>query len=405
MGRRHDGEVERPRAAQQDPAAPDAVAPAWRVDGVRLALVALIVVFVLYFACATIAQLLNPGFGVWFSEAFIFFGLPFIVVRMSGRDPIAATGLRLPGVAPALFGFALGAANFFALAIPIQFLAQAIFPTSWSEAFDSSRIFLDRSPFDLALILSGVIIAAPIGEEFFFRGVLQNGLHESKLKAASVIGVTAVIFSAFHLDPVGFFARVELGVLFGWLYFRTRSIWPGVMAHAANNAITTVLFFAFRDAESPPAAERVTTANVMQLALFAALGLLALAALLSALKRRPSLLGRVDASERALPPRGFFTLAAPWIAAAALSLALLFGFDWRGVQLNLYDATHPLPESSKKNRIERKALSELRMKARTGLVPVDEYKARRKALIDRRKERPPLPIPEVLPPAVDPPAP
>ena len=50
---------------------------------------------------------------------------------------------------------------------------------------------------------------------------------------------TAFVFSAFHLDPVGFLARFELGLLFGLFFFRTGSLWPGIAAHAANNLVST----------------------------------------------------------------------------------------------------------------------------------------------------------------------
>src|SRR5262245_47840764 len=87
-----------------------------RVPALRLALSSTIALFVLFLVVSSTAMLLNPGFGVWFSETFVFFGVPFVLVRMSGRDPVRWTGLTFPKVSTALFGFAVGTANFFALA-------------------------------------------------------------------------------------------------------------------------------------------------------------------------------------------------------------------------------------------------------------------------------------------------
>ncbi len=51
------------------------------------------------------------------------------------------------------------------------------------------------------------------------------------------IWITAAVFSAVHLQFFGFFPRLLLGAFFGYLIYFTRSIWPGVFAHALNNSI------------------------------------------------------------------------------------------------------------------------------------------------------------------------
>ncbi|HAZ23715.1 MAG TPA: CPBP family intramembrane metalloprotease domain-containing protein, partial [Algoriphagus sp.] len=66
------------------------------------------------------------------------------------------------------------------------------------------------------LLVIGVL--AGIGEEMFFRGVLQPKLH---LYTGSVhwgIWLTAIIFSAIHIQFYGFVPRVFLGAIFGYLY-------------------------------------------------------------------------------------------------------------------------------------------------------------------------------------------
>lgn len=367
---------------------------AGRVPPLPLVIVSTTLVALFYLFGASFVQLLNPGFGVWFSEAFVFLGLPFIIVRMSGRDPLGWTGLRFTGVGQTAFGFALGAANFFAIAIPLHFVATKLFPESVTEMFDASRIFRDRSPIDLVLILTGVTIAAPIGEEYFFRGVLQNALTEAKRRALVAIVITAVIFSAFHIDPVGFVARVELGILFGWLFLRTGSIWPAVGAHAANNAITTALFFAYGDqeqaSETAPLREQVLElASVAGVGLIAGVGLLILAA------KVPSLLSRHEPVIRELPPPpSFWRLAAPWALAAFMSLALFLALDYRGAMLNMFDSTSPLPERAEEDEAAQEKLRQLRREARAGEVPLDDYRAARRQLIEKYPQKP---APDLLP--------
>ena len=83
---------------------------------------------------------------------------------------------------------------------------------------------------------------APVAEELFFRGMLFSGLRDrmSPWPAALLAGL---IFGSIHA-PSGLTAVVPLaalGVMFCWLYERTGSLWPSVIAHAINNGLALAL--------------------------------------------------------------------------------------------------------------------------------------------------------------------
>ncbi|HZA52493.1 MAG TPA: type II CAAX endopeptidase family protein [Myxococcaceae bacterium] len=348
------------------------------------------------FTVGLAVQVLNPGFGVWFTEVFVFLGLSWIALRLSGRDPVRYPGLHPPGAATAAYAVMLGVVNFFGIAVPLLFLAQQVFPQSVVEMFDSARVFRDRTPAETALIVSGVIVAAPLCEEYFFRGVLQRALIEARLRAAWAVAVSSIVFSAIHGDPVGFVARLELGLLFGWLFWRTGSVWPGILAHAANNATTTALWFLqggeAGEAERPVAAEAASS-----VALYAAIGVATFFALLRAPARWPALLARRELEERPLPPVGFFGAARPWVLAATASLALLFLLDPRGVAVNWAELRHPIPRTLPSNAPERRELRDLKQRVRSGEVPVSEYRSRLRALSEGGTPTPPTPVPTLRP--------
>jgi membrane protease YdiL (CAAX protease family) len=79
-----------------------------------------------------------------------------------------------------------------------------------------------------------VAIAPAICEEFFFRGGLQQVFAE-KMNRHSAIWLTAVIFSAVHMEVSGFLPRVVLGACFGYLFVWSGTIWLPVIAHFINN--------------------------------------------------------------------------------------------------------------------------------------------------------------------------
>src|SRR5262249_35058833 len=92
--------------------------------------------------------------------------------------------------------------------------------------------------------------AAPFAEELAFRGVILQGLAETGRPLRAVL-ISAFLFSAFHLDALGFLGRLELGLLFGFLFLSSRSIWPAIAAHAANNGVASAIFLAFRSQPGP----------------------------------------------------------------------------------------------------------------------------------------------------------
>jgi membrane protease YdiL (CAAX protease family) len=346
-----------------------------------VAVVATMLVFVAFLVASLLVQQLNVAFGIWFTELFVFLGLGWYVLRATAREPVRYTGLSFPGLAPAVFGFVLGVINFFAIAAPLQYVSHSLMPESWRQIYDVVSLFQGQTPVELAFIVAGVGVAAPLCEEFFFRGVFLKGLRASEGPPLRALVISAIVFSAFHLDPIGFLGRVELGVLFGWLFLRTGSLWPGILAHAANNLIAVVLFFLQEQLESPR--EPTTREELISVLLFVGLGGLALWGLLFAAHRFPSLLGPPRPAEapegpaRLEPLTKLLHLATPWLFAAALSLGAYVSLDPRGIQMNEIDRRYPLapvPEDAPDAlHAEREALYELRIRARQGEVPLGEY--------------------------------
>lgn len=340
------------------------------------------ITFLLFVTVGATTQILNTAAGIWFTELFVFLGVAWVRVRLSGRDPARYAGLTSPDWRSATFGFALGLVNFFALVIPIQFLAQSIAPASWREHWDVTNLFRNQTPLELGVIVLGVVLAAPFCEEFVFRGVLQRGLMPPALSSRAAVALTAVVFSAFHLDPVGFPARLELGLVFGLLYLRTGSLWPGMLAHAANNLVSTVLYFGFNRA---PAVEDVppSWSDILSVS---ALGTVALLGLISLVRTDPSILPShppID-PEPERRPSSWRIAARPWIIAALSMVLLLALADRRGLVLGWYDLSYHLPplgkSANKRQKEERDRLDALRKDARAGKVPLESYRALREEL-------------------------
>lgn len=91
------------------------------------------------------------------------------------------------------------------------------------------------------LVMIGVIPA--VGEELFFRGVLQRIFTKMTGKSVWAILITAALFSLIHGEFTGFFPRMFLGALFGYLLVWSGSIWVPIIAHFVNNVTAVVLYY------------------------------------------------------------------------------------------------------------------------------------------------------------------
>jgi membrane protease YdiL (CAAX protease family) len=95
------------------------------------------------------------------------------------------------------------------------------------------------------LLLNLFIIAfiPAIGEEFLFRGVIQKIFHQWTKNAHWGIWITAILFSALHMQFYGFLPRVLLGALFGYLLVWSGNLWLPVIAHFFNNGMAVMAYY------------------------------------------------------------------------------------------------------------------------------------------------------------------
>ena len=94
----------------------------------------------------------------------------------------------------------------------------------------------------LWLLVVAFCIAAPVSEEFLARGFLYRGWSESFLRPAGAIVLSSLVWTAMHLQYDWFFFAeiMSIGLLFGYLRYRTGSTWLTVALHALNNLAATI---------------------------------------------------------------------------------------------------------------------------------------------------------------------
>ena len=86
-------------------------------------------------------------------------------------------------------------------------------------------------------------ILAPLAEEVVFRGAILRTLLGimSKKNHWVAIMISAAIFGVVHANLAQFINALLMGLLLGWMYYRTGSLVPGILLHWVNNTMAYVL--------------------------------------------------------------------------------------------------------------------------------------------------------------------
>ena len=95
------------------------------------------------------------------------------------------------------------------------------------------------------LLLNLLVIALipAVGEELTFRGVLQQGLMRRVKSPHVAILLSAAIFSFIHFQFYGFLPRMFLGILLGYMFYITGSLWASIAMHFVNNGTAVVVYY------------------------------------------------------------------------------------------------------------------------------------------------------------------
>jgi hypothetical protein len=121
--------------------------------------------------------------------------------------------------------------------------AESLFPDDAEQLEKEAEMFGGI----LGFLAAGIL--APIAEEITFRGIMMRGLLKMRCRPWVAIGVSAFIFALFHGTELQLFGTTMFGIIVGWLYWRTKSILPGMIVHMVNNCICITAEYLFPDYE------------------------------------------------------------------------------------------------------------------------------------------------------------
>jgi len=167
--------------------------------------------------------------------------------RLSGYRPLRLLRLVLPTRAGLLLGLLVGLGAIVAGA-GLMALWRLALPDSLLARFDLGHDLVSQG-WSPALLIGLAAMLPALCEEMAFRGALQASLLRGRTPARAV-AIGAVVFATAHFDPVRFPGVLLVGLAFGWLAWRTGSLWPSMLAHAVNNGAAVLVYLSVDPGEA-----------------------------------------------------------------------------------------------------------------------------------------------------------
>lgn len=185
---------------------------------------------------ALITSLTSPIMAVSYVVAIFVFVIFYKIrktslISMSGAEPTRASFL--------IDGMLLGFGMYGAFQGAILLLTKII-PESWFNLQNSQSSSLLGGSMAFAIIYT--VLIAPVCEETIFRGLVLT-IFDGKLPKWLGILLSALVFALIHLpSPIAFIYTLTLGIVLGFVRYRTKSLVPCVLAHIIFNATNYLLF-------------------------------------------------------------------------------------------------------------------------------------------------------------------
>ena len=189
------------------------------------------------------------------SQLFTFVFPPIAYAFLVKEKPVNALGLKKSKI----LWFLIGIAMIFVImpfnSILAEWNANLTLPDSMSRIESLMKQMQDAATEMIekfvsvdtigGLILNLFMIAglAALGEELLFRSIIQTSLIKICKNAHIGILIASVIFSFIHFEFYGFFPRLILGMLLGYMFYFSGSIWIPMLMHFLNNGTVVLIYF------------------------------------------------------------------------------------------------------------------------------------------------------------------
>lgn len=206
-----------------------------------------VLISAVYSVAASVYFMLNPGSGIDPTELIfscsdqisLFSGVAAIVLLLAffllcRKNPLRETGFVATRGRYVFTAIALTPILYAAVTVVLGFL-----PEEWLADYAEASAALNQTGL---LMTIATVLVAPVVEEVVFRGLVLSRLRRAMPGWLAVL-ISALVFGLCHGQIVWMAYAFVLGVIFGFMALRARSIWPSLCAHILFNGIGQIAVY------------------------------------------------------------------------------------------------------------------------------------------------------------------
>ncbi|KPL07927.1 hypothetical protein AMJ86_02435 [bacterium SM23_57] len=210
------------------------------IPGMPIAWLAYLVSIILLFYVGQSAQANDVTRGLLLTEILLVAGPPILLARYFRYNIRKTFRLNTPKPSTIIWTI-LASVSTWVIVVELSALQNEIFPypQSFLDAFEEVFALFHSKGIGYSIAMMALLPA--VCEETLFRGFIMTGF-QKKGGATKAVILTALLFGLFHLNPYRYLPTACLGLLIGAIVIWTGSIWPGIIAHFAANATSTLVF-------------------------------------------------------------------------------------------------------------------------------------------------------------------
>ena len=169
-----------------------------------------------------------------------FMVIPLFLFLISRKEPIInSLRLKLISGSTLLSAFCISM-GLIPIVDEMDRILSFVFGTEEELAQLTDILIIDYSFIGL-LLSTTIVVLSPLGEEILFRGFLQKKLEESWQDITRAVLVTSLFFAFIHMNPIWIIQIYLLGVILGYLAWKTGSILTSLVLHSLNNGAALIL--------------------------------------------------------------------------------------------------------------------------------------------------------------------
>lgn len=165
-----------------------------------------------------------------------------LIYRIGKKSIVSDLGLKNINMKSFIIAVPLGLAVWLINTGILSLVQQAGLVQKYFQAYEEITSTIVQGSIFMTILVVGILV--PFAEEFLFRGVIQKTFSKNMSIKVAVI-IQGVLFGIYHGNLIQGLYATFLGILFGCITYKSKSIYPAVMMHMVNNSIASIAYHIF----------------------------------------------------------------------------------------------------------------------------------------------------------------